>query len=277
MLKKILRSPKAYVSIALLMGVLLVALAGPAFAPHNPLSQNLRATLRPPAFLPGGAWTHVLGTDYHGRDVLSRIIHGTRHSLMVASLAVALSAVVGVTVGLIGGYFGGIIDAVLMRLCDVMMAFSPLILGVAVLAIFPPGGATVSVVIALSTWAWFARTIRSSVLRLRELEFVESARSLGANNVRVIGRHIFPSVLPIIIVMATTLLGFAILMEAALSFFGLSGTTLSWGWDIAQGRDFIRQAWWLATAPGLAILVTVMALNSLGDWLRDELDPTVRT
>jgi peptide/nickel transport system permease protein len=164
-----------------------------------------------------------------------------------------------------------------MRFCDMMIAFPALVLAVTALALFPPSMATVSLVIALHAWTWFARTIRGTVLRVKELDFVQSARSLGAGNYRIISRHVLPNVAPIIIVTATTLLGFAILTEAALSFFGLSGTTMSWGWDISQGRNFLGQAWWMASFPGLSILVTVMALNAFGDWLRDELDPSLRS
>lgn len=276
MIKRILRSPKALTSLSVMLVIVVTAIAAPLVAPHDPIEQDLRARLKPPATFEGGTAAHALGTDSHGRDILSRLIFGARHSLAVAVVAVSVAAIIGVAIGLSSGYFGGFLEATLMRVSDIMLAFPPLILGVAILAVFSPGPTTVSLVIAFSTWAWFARTVRSSVLRIKEMEYIEAARAAGASSFRILLRYVLPTVVPVIIVLATSVLGFAILMEAALSFFGLSGTTLSWGWDIAQGRDFLRQAWWIATAPGLAILFTVIALNTFGDWLRDELDPTLK-
>ncbi|MFA5026845.1 MAG: ABC transporter permease [Candidatus Methylomirabilota bacterium] len=272
---KLLHSPKAWISTAVIGCVAVIALFAPMIAPYDPMKQDLAGQLKPPVFF-GGSTTHLFGTDLHGRDILSRTMYGARVSLSLGILSVLLAAGVGVAAGMVSGYFGGKVDDIIMRAADVMLAFPPIVLAICIIALLKPSLSTVVIVLALVNWVWHARPVRSTVLRLRMLEYVSASRSLGASNLRILVRQIFPNVIPVIIVICTTQIGFMILLESALSFFGLTGSTLSWGWDIASGRDFISVAWWMSTMPGLVLFLTVMSLNMLGDWVRDITDPKMR-
>jgi peptide/nickel transport system permease protein len=269
------QSPKAWTSSVVVGCVLVTAILAPVLAPYDPLRQDLGNQLQPPIFF-GGSAQHLFGTDLHGRDILSRTMYGARVSLSLGVLSVLLAAGVGVLAGMASGFFGGRVDDVIMRAADVMLAFPPIVLAICIIALMKPSLPTVIVVLALVTWVWHARPIRSAVLRLRAMEYVSASQALGAPRRRVLFRQIFPNVIPVIIVICTTQLGFMILLESALSFFGLTGTTLSWGWDIASGRDYVAVAWWMSTMPGLVLFVTVMSLNLLGDWVRDVTDPKMR-
>jgi len=168
------------------------------------------------------------------------------------------------------------VDDVIMRAADVMLAFPPIVLAICIIALMQPSMTTVIIVLALVTWVWHARPVRSAVLKIREMDYIEASRAIGASNPRIIVKQVFPNIVPVIIVICTTQIGYMILLESALSFFGLTGTTLSWGWDIAVGRDYISVAWWMSTMPGLVLFVTVISLNMLGDWIRDITDPKMR-
>ena len=272
---KLVHSPKAWISAAVIGSVVVIALLAPVIAPHDPMKQDLADPLKPPVFF-GGSAKHLFGTDLHGRDILSRTMHGARVSLSLGILSVLLAAGFGVVAGMVSGFFGGKVDDIIMRAADVMLAFPPIVLAICIIALLKPSLSTVVIVLALVNWVWHARPIRSAVLRLRVLEYVSASRALGAPNLSILVRQIFPNVIPVIIVICTTQVGFMILLESALSFFGLTGTTLSWGWDFASGRDFVSVAWWMSTMPGLVLFLTVMSLNMLGDWVRDITDPKMR-
>ena len=253
-------------------------------------------------------WAHPLGTDGGGRDILSRVIYGARTSMLVGILGTLLAAVFGVAVGLTAGYYGDLVDDALMRSADIMLAFPSLVLAIALVGVWGtaqvlipdplvvtgvadafrgalgmtpnvptnitiPG--TVVIVVALVNWVWFARVARGEALSLRSEAYVKAARSAGASNLRIIRQHVLPNAITPIIVLATIQVAAIILLESALSFLGFSGTSLSWGFDIALGRQYQSTSWWIATMPGIAIVLAVVGLNLVGDWLRDALDPDI--
>ncbi|UCC75221.1 MAG: ABC transporter permease [Gemmatimonadota bacterium] len=221
---------------------------------------------------------HLMGTDKYGRDVYTRILYGARISLSIGFIAVGISIALGTLVGAVSGYFGGVVDAVLMRFVDTLISFPRLVLLITVIALFQPSILVVVVVLGLTLWPSTARIVRGEVLSLREREFIEAARALGLGSPRIILRHIIPNVLGPVIVAATLGLGNIILIEAGLSFLGLSAPppTPSWGNIITDGREYLVEAWWVSTFPGLAIVFTVVSFNLIGDGLRDALDPRLR-
>jgi peptide/nickel transport system permease protein len=243
--------------------------------------------------------SHALGTDGLGRDMLSRVIYGARTSLLVGVLGTALAVLVGVPAGLVAGYSGGTVDDTLMRIADISLAFPSLVLAVALIGLWgratvsipdpfvaaglasgmPPSTTlpvTVVIVVGLVNWVWFARVARGEALSLRQQEYVKAARALGAGDIKIIGRHVLPNALTPIIVLGTVQVAAIILLESALSFLGFSGTTLSWGFDISQGQDYVSSGqWWIATMPGIAIMLSVIGINLVGDWFRDALDPGI--
>jgi peptide/nickel transport system permease protein len=245
-----------------------VALTAPLLATHEPLAIS-RDALQPP-----GA-DHWLGTDQLGRDIFSRILYGTRISLRVAAGAVSLALLAGTLMGLLAGYFGRWLDAVLSRLTDVMFSLPDILLALVVMAVLGQSLGNLTLAIAIVYTPIFARVCRGAVLSIRQQPYIEAARALGVSHMRIIARHVLPNVLGPLIVQITLSLAFAILAEAALSFLGLSGQTdaPSWGLMLRQGKDFMEIAWWLAVFPGLAITLTVLSFNVLGDALRDALDP----
>jgi peptide/nickel transport system permease protein len=261
--------------------ILLIVVFGAVFAeqiaPHEPNKQRLVARFKPPFWVDGGSLAYPLGTDQVGRDIWSRIIHGSRISLVVGICAVSVSMVIGVTLGLTSGFVGGRVDSTIMALVDIMLAFPQLILAFAMVAVLGPGIGNIILVLGITGWERYARVVRAEVLALREREFVQAARAVGVSSLKIMFSHIMPNTFSSVIVMATLQTAQAILAEAALSFLGLgTGVTYpSWGQMISQGRDYISLAWWLSTFPGLAILLTVLAINLLGDRIRDVLDPRV--
>jgi peptide/nickel transport system permease protein len=269
------RDHSAILGLIVVAGTILMAVLAPALAPGDPVKNSLVDRLTPPMWNAGGTARHPLGTDTLGRDVASRLLYGARVSMIVGLAAVVVAGVLGVALGLLSGYYRGLTDDVLMRLGDVQLAFPVLVLAVAVLAVLGASLANVILVLGVTGWITYARIVRGETLSLRQREFVEAARALGATDGYLIRRHILPNVLPPVIVVATFSVARTIIAEASLSFLGLGlpPPAPSWGAMLDEGRNYITTGWWLALFPGLAILLLVLGINLVGDWLRDELDP----
>ncbi|MGQ0570564.1 MAG: ABC transporter permease [Armatimonadota bacterium] len=258
--------------------VIVMAIAAPAITRYNPSQIDIGNRLVPPVWTEGGSTEHLLGTDQLGRDLLSRLAYGARVSLLVGVTAVAISGVVGVALGLIAGYYRGTVDDVIMRLADFELAFPFILLAIAILAVLGPGFSKVILTLGLTGWAQYCRLMRAQVLGLRETEFVEAARTIGASTTRILMRHILPNSMAPVIVIASFSVAGVIIAEASLSFLGLGipPAVPSWGGMLSDGRAYIERAWWLVTFPGLALMLTVLSINILGDALRDILDPRLR-
>ena len=266
------RNRMAMIGLGLVLGLFMVSIFAPWLAPYDPNSINLKEVLMPPSP------AHYLGTDTLGRDVLSRIIYGSRVSLKVGFVAVGLATLIGLFVGALAGYYGGWADQGLMRLVDLMLCFPAFFLILAVIAVLEPSIWNIMVVIGLTGWMGVARLVRAEFLSLREREFVTAARALGASDARLIMRHMLPNALAPVMVSATLGVAGAILTESALSFLGLGvqPPTPSWGNILTAGKDNIEIAWWLSVFPGLAILITVMSYNLLGEGIREAIDPRLK-
>jgi peptide/nickel transport system permease protein len=273
-LSSLRRDPVALVAVLAVIALTLVAVFAPLLAPYDPLkaySTGLSAQGAPV----GPSSSFLLGTDPNGRDVLSRLLYGARVSLLVGVVATGLASVIGVLVGGIAGYAGGIVDSILMRITDVVLSFPILLFCVALIAITGPSTRNVMLVIAFAYWTYLARIVRGLVLSLKEREFVTAARTLGTGHAAILRRHILPHLVPAIIVYSTLGVATSILIEASLSYLGI-GVPLpqaSWGQMISQGQQYFQTAPWLLIAPGVALIVTVLAFNLAGDWLTDLLDP----
>ena len=273
-----LRDAKLVGSGLMLALVAVAALFAPALAPHDPLEQDLMTGLLPPFGFAGADPAHLLGTDDLGRDVLSRLIFGSRVALTVALLAAAASATVGTILGLLAGYFGGWTDAVVSRLVEIWMAFPAVLLSILIVAILGPGVGSVVVAIAVIDWTRFARVIRADTMAQANTDYVVAARTLGFGRWQILGREILPNVLPTLIGLISLEMGIAVVVEAILSFVGLSVSSdaPTWGGMIASGRQIIYQAWWVFAAPLVAVFATVLAFNGFGDGLRRAFDPVLR-
>jgi len=258
--------------------VVATALAAALVTPFDPTEQDIGERLKAPLTRDAGGRVHVLGTDHLGRDILARIVFGARPALMVGFAAVAISGVLGMMAGLLAGYFGGRVDDVLMRLADIQLAFPFILLAIAVIGVLGPSLTTIICVIGVSSWVVYARIVRGAALSLREREFVQAAQALGSRDGRILMRHVLPNVFTPWLVVATLDMARVIVIESALSFLGLGvqPPTPTWGGMLADGRVYISTAWWLATFPGLAILMTVLGINLFGDGLRDTLDPRLK-
>jgi peptide/nickel transport system permease protein len=270
--RRLLRNPSALVGGTILLVFVLLALCAPLASPYDPIKTNQRTSLKAPSM------EHPLGTDRFGRDVFSRIVWGARLSLPVGFVSVVIAAVIGVTFGLVAGFYGGRIDAVIMRLVDLLLAFPGILLALAIVAIL--GGSLVNLMIAVGIAAIpdYVRITRGAVLSVKQREFVTAARTVGARDVQIALRHILPNILPPVIVVATLGIASAIITASALSFLGLGikPPAPEWGNMLAEGRQFMQRAWWVAFFPGLAIMLTVLSINLLGDGLRDVLDPRMK-
>jgi peptide/nickel transport system permease protein len=276
----LLKDPRATMAAAAAMMIILAAIFAPLISPHDPELNDIPNAKLPPAWVAGGSWQWPLGTDWLGRDILSRTIYGARTSLGIATSAVALSLLVGVTLGIVSGYFGGWRDDVLMRTADIQLAIPTILLAVALAATTGRTLASTIVVLAVTRWVSYARIARGEALSLREQEFVTAARSIGGSDLRILRRHVLPNAITPILVLATIELALVVNAESALSFLGVGvqPPTATWGGMLAFGRNYLATAWWMSTFPGLALMLTVLSVNLLGDWLRDVSDPRrVRT
>ena len=269
---QLLRNKGALAGAAVFVLIVVMAIAAPLIAPYAPYKLSVEDSLLPPNA------QHWMGTDQFGRDILTRVIYGSRTSVAMGFVAVAISVTTGSLLGLISGYYRGVIDMLVMRLVDVMLAFPGILLALVIIAILGPNLSSAMIAVGISGMPLFIRVVRGSVLSLRELEYLEAARVVGSRDTRILLRHVLPNVLAPVIVLATLGIPGAIISGAALSFLGLGvkPPTADWGAMLSEGRNFINAAWWLSTFPGLAIVVMVMAINLFGDGLRDALDPRLR-
>jgi peptide/nickel transport system permease protein len=277
-LLRLTRRRTALAGLLVVAVVLMTALAADVISPFDPLEQDIGQRLKTPGWTDPQGRTHPLGTDHLGRDILARIIHGSRIALLVGLAAVAISGVLGMLIGLVAGYFGGRADDVLMRLADIQLAFPFILLAIAIIGVLGPSLRNIIIVIGVSSWVVYARVVRSEVLSIREREFVQAAVALGSGDARILARHVLPNAFTPWLVVATLDMARVIVIESALSFLGLGvqPPTPTWGGMLADGRVYLSTAWWLATFPGLAILVTVLGINLFGDGLRDTLDPRLK-
>ncbi len=266
------KSKSAQFGLVIIFLFIFVAIFAPIISPYSPVDQDISQRLKPPSRL------HPLGTDQLGRDILSRIIYGSRISLIVGFSAVFISGIIGITLGMVSGFYGGKVDAVIMRLADIQLSLPFILLAIAIMAVLGPGLRNIILVLGITGWVIYARIVRGETLQTKNVDFVQAAVSLGNRDIRILFKHILPNVLASAIIVATLEMARMIIMEAALSFLGLGiqPPTPSWGSMVADGRDYITNAWWLITFPGLAIMITVLGINLFGDWLRGSLDPKLK-
>ncbi len=274
-LRKLFENKGAVFGLIMVLGVIFCAVFSPLISPHDPILQDVEKRLIPPVWQEGADPSYLLGTDHLGRDIVSRLIYGARISIVVSVSAVALSAFLGTLIGLLSGFYGGKVDSIFMRIADVQLAFPFILLAIAIIAVLGPNLQNIIIVMGITGWVIYARVVRAEVLSLREKEFILSVRALGGSNGRIIFKHLLPNVIPPIIVIVTLEMARMIIMEAALSFLGLGiqPPTPTWGGMLADGRVYLATSWWLATFPGLVIMLVVLGINLLGNWLRDMLDP----
>jgi peptide/nickel transport system permease protein len=276
--------PVVWACAAILVLMVSAAILAPAIAPKSPSDQSLMLRLKPPIWLAEGEAGYVLGTDEVGRDILSRMIYGARISLSVGLVGVAIGSILGTILGMLAGYFSGAVDEIIMLLADMQLAFPFILLAIAIIAVLGPDPADavpwkLIVIVGISGWMTYARVCRGVVLTIKEREFVQSVRALGGSDNRILFRHILPNILSPVIVLATLDLARLIILESTLSFLGLGvqPPAPSWGGMLGQGRQYLDTAWWLSTFPGMAIMLTTLAISRGGDWVRDVLDPTLRS
>ncbi len=269
------KSAKGMAGLFVIGVVVLCAVAAPLLAPHDPAEQVLEWRFLPPVWAVGGSWSHILGGDNLGRDILSRVIVGSQVSVAAAIIIVSLAATIGTLLGAVAGYAGGVLDTIIMRLADFLLAFPFLLLALMIMAILGPGFWTMILALSTVLWVNYARVARADALRIRQMEYVEAARSIGVSEWRIILGHVMPNVLPSAIVLAMLDFATVIIAEAALSFLGLGvqPPTPSWGKMISEGRDFLYDTPWIVLGPGLLILTTSVGINLFGDFLRDFVDP----
>jgi peptide/nickel transport system permease protein len=268
-----------WLSACFLLLTILAAVFASAISPYDPIQQFLRLRLNGPTwFAAEGKPLHLLGTDQVGRDVLSRIIYGSRISLIVGFAAVIIGAFVGGTLGLLSGYAGGLVDEVIMLVADAQLAFPFILLAIGIIAVLGPSFTNLIIVVGLSGWVTYARIVRAQVLTLKEREFILAIRGLGGSTLRIVMTHILPNTFSSFLVVGTLELARTIILESTLSFLGLGiqPPTPSWGGMLSEGREYLDSAWWISAFPGLVLMLTALVVSRVGDWLRDVLDPTLR-
>jgi len=273
------RTRVPWFSLAFLVIVVVSAIFAPWIAPDDPELGRLRDRLIPPFWQEGGSMDHIFGTDLLGRDVFSRVVFGARISLAVGFLSVAIAGTVGSIIGMIAGYYKGWVDALLMRLTDMTLALPLILMAIVLVAILgSPSFSKVVLTIVILRWAFYARQVRGETLAVMEQPYIDLARISGASTRRILFRHVLPNVMPSLLVLATLNVALIILVEASLSFLGagIPPPTPAWGLMVAEGRDLIKTSWWVSIIPGVAIFLTVLAVNLAGDWLRDRVDPRLR-
>lgn len=275
LMSKLFKSKTGLLGLIIVFLLFFIAIFAPLISPYHPNEINTSKLLIPPAWSIEGSIDHILGTDNLGRDILSRIIYGSRISIIVGILSVIVAGTIGVFFGLVAGYFGGVIDNIVMRLVDAFLAVPTILFCLVFLTVLNPGISTLILVIGVTSWVMYARLVRSETLSLREREYVKAARTMGVSNTKIITRHILPNVTSSIIVISTLSIAGTIITESSLSFLGLGiqPPTISWGIMLSEGREHLATSWWLATFPGIAITMTVLGIIFLGEWLRDVLDP----
>jgi ABC-type dipeptide/oligopeptide/nickel transport system permease subunit len=274
-LERFARNGTALAAAVVIVLFVLVALLAPLIAPHDPADADLFRRLQPPVWQEGGEWAFPLGCDSLGRDILSRLLYGARVSLTVAALVIGIAAVLGTLLGLAAGYLRGWADVVISRLVDTLLGFPYLIFAIGLMAMMGPGFHNIVLVLVYKEWVFACRVVRGETLAAREQDYVEAARALGCGSAHIMLREILPNVLSPVLVVATFRMAYVIILEASLSFLGLGvqPPTPSWGNMVADGRDFLVDAWWVSTLPGLAILTLVLAINLASQGLRDAFDP----
>jgi len=277
-LRAVLRQPKVTIGGGFILALIAIAIFAPWIAPKNPLDQDLMLASLPPSGLTGGEPGYFLGTDALGRDVLSRLIFGSRVALTVAFVAASLAALIGTTLGLLAGWYRGVVDIAISRLVDIWMAFPPVLLSILLVAVLGAGVGSVIAAIAIIDWTRFCRVIRAETMAQAQSEYVTAARAIGYPRLHILVREILPNVAPSLLALVSLEMGIAVIVEAILSFVGLSvsSDTPTWGGMIAEGRQFVHQSWWVLAAPLAALFTTVLAFNQLGEGLRRALDPVLR-
>lgn len=270
---------RLWFGLAVLASLAVLALSAPLIVPHDPLEQDLLNTFQAPAWIEGGSSTFLLGTDSLGRDILSRLIFGARAAITVAVVAAVLAGVLGSVLGLLAGYLGGRVDAFVSRLVEIWTSFPPVLLSIVLAAVLGAGLHTVVIAIVVIDWTRFCRVVRAEVLVQRAQDYVASAVTIGLHPMQILRSEIVPNVVPLFVTLLSLEMGIAIVVEAILSFAGLSvaNDTATWGSMIQEGRQYVRQAWWLMALPMGCIIVSVLAMNALGDGLRERLDPLSRS
>lgn len=279
LLHELRREPTAVVGLLIVSIYFAFALFAPWIAPHDPLEINLKASQSPPAWVEGGTSENLLGTDRLGRDLASRIIYGSRTSMLIASLGIMGSCSIGLVLGLIAGYYGGWLDSIIMRIVDIQLGIPFILLAIFIVAVLGPSLRNVVLIFSLIEYPFFARIARGEVLRIKNTEFVEAAIAVGARSDRVIFKHVLPNILDTIFVSATLEVGLLILYESALGFLGLgvAPPAPTWGNLLAEGSELLTTSWWVATFPGISILLLVLGVNLVGDWIGRVLDPLARS